>query len=310
MPQFSVVIPLYNKKNFIKKTIESVLDQTFGDFEIIVIDDCSTDLSLLEVEKIYSTKLKLLKHSHNQGLSTSRNTGIQNATGKFIAFLDADDLWKENFLAEIFTLITQFPEAQIFATNYEENSGTDNIILPNNNAQNFSENSLITNYFEIALRQPLYCYSSVCFNKSVFDKIGLFNPKITFAEDIDFNIRANLVFTLAYSNKALVQYITFSENQITQHTLRSKTLVDLDFYEDKSNIALKKYLDFHRYVFYKMYKLEGNTEMCTLLKKNLNSSNLNFLQKTLLFSPLWSLQFIKILKNYWLKNGVRITTYT
>src|SRR6478735_1139624 len=120
MPFFSVVIPVFNKETFIEKTIKSVLEQTFDDFEIIVVNDFSTDGSLDIVSKIDSDKIKVIQHDKNKGLSATRNTGIRNSNSNYIAFLDADDIWKPTFLEKIHSLILQFPEAKLFATNYEE----------------------------------------------------------------------------------------------------------------------------------------------------------------------------------------------
>ena len=84
MAVFTVVIPLFNKANYISNTIESVLAQTFKDFEVIIVDDCSTDASLEVVSAIPSDKIRIIQHEHNKGLSASRNTGIKNATTSYL----------------------------------------------------------------------------------------------------------------------------------------------------------------------------------------------------------------------------------
>ena len=98
-PFFSIVIPLYNKEPFIEKTIQSVLDQTFKDFEIIIINDGSTDKSLGEVECLNDERISIFTII-NQGVSHARNHGIHKAKGHYIAFLDADDYWESEFLTE------------------------------------------------------------------------------------------------------------------------------------------------------------------------------------------------------------------
>ena len=108
MPFFSVIIPVYNKEKYVQAAVKSVLNQTFTDFELIIVNDCSTDNSRKEVSKIISEQIKIIEHHENKGLSASRNTGIKNATGNFIAFLDADDEWKPDFLATIKSLISTF----------------------------------------------------------------------------------------------------------------------------------------------------------------------------------------------------------
>ena len=97
---FSVVIPLYNKANYIENTLKSVLDQTFTDYEIIVINDGSTDESEAVVRQFNDKRIQIF-HQKNQGVSVTRNLGIEKSTGKLIAFLDADDYWLPNHLQEL-----------------------------------------------------------------------------------------------------------------------------------------------------------------------------------------------------------------
>jgi GT2 family glycosyltransferase len=185
-------------------------------------------------------------------------------------------------------------------------------MLPINIADSFPSRSIIEDYFSVSLTQPLYCPSSLCVEKSVFKTIGVFNEKITFGEDIDFNIRANQTYKLAYSKNAFVQYLTISENQITQSKLGSKTITDFNYYEKKypENHSLKKYLDFQRYVHAKMYKLEGNISSNNKLVSEIILSNLNWKQKILLFTPSLLLRIIKNLKLQLLLKGCKISTYS
>src|SRR5690606_22931002 len=95
-----------------------VLNQSFQDFEIIIVDDGSTDDSYKIVSRFQSEKIKLLKQN-NQGASITRNNGIDYATSNYIALLDADDLWYNNHLQELKNLIEKFPNAGLFCNNYE-----------------------------------------------------------------------------------------------------------------------------------------------------------------------------------------------
>ncbi|MFA6873908.1 MAG: glycosyltransferase family A protein, partial [Bacteroidaceae bacterium] len=113
----SVIIPLYNKERYIKRAICSVLNQSFGNFEIVVINDGSTDNSASIVESIDDTRIKLINQK-NTGVSAARNKGIAESKYDFIAFLDADDEWKENHLAIIASLIEKYPLCGVFATSY------------------------------------------------------------------------------------------------------------------------------------------------------------------------------------------------
>ena len=94
--QVSVVVTCYNYGHYLEGCIRSVLAQTFDDFEIIVIDDGSTDDTLKMTKKILDPRLRII-HQKNAGLSAARNTGIQNSKGKYIALLDGDDIWFEEY---------------------------------------------------------------------------------------------------------------------------------------------------------------------------------------------------------------------
>ncbi len=98
-PLISIVLPCYNSANFIIETIESVLIQTYTNWELIVIDDSSNDQTLKQISKFsHDPRIKVLKNEKNMGIAYSRNAGIDRAQGEFIAFLDSDDLWKPNKL--------------------------------------------------------------------------------------------------------------------------------------------------------------------------------------------------------------------
>ena len=100
MPRFSVIIPVYNKEKYLSKTIESVLQQSFLDFEIIIINDGATDSSEKIIEGFKDPRIQYIKQE-NQGVSAARNAGIKAANTNYIALLDADDIWKENYLEKI-----------------------------------------------------------------------------------------------------------------------------------------------------------------------------------------------------------------
>src|SRR5690606_1200231 len=111
------VIPLYNKELSVRATIESVLNQSFQDFEIVVINDGSMDSSASVVETISDERIRLV-HQKNQGVSVARNKGIDEARYNWIAFLDGDDLWKKNHLSTIATMIMKYPNDKVFCTSH------------------------------------------------------------------------------------------------------------------------------------------------------------------------------------------------
>lgn len=96
MPRISVIMPLYNAEQFVKKAIESILQQSFKDFELILIDDCATDNTLDVVSSIKSSKIKIVNNEKNSGIAYSRNKGLELADGQYIALMDDDDLTVPN----------------------------------------------------------------------------------------------------------------------------------------------------------------------------------------------------------------------
>src|SRR5919202_991349 len=112
MRLISVIIPVYNGEKTIQETIESVLKQTFSNFELIVIDDGSQDSTLQIVSTIQDTRLKIFSYS-NAGVSTSRNRGLSHATGEFISFIDADDLWTLDKLESQLKALQENPNAAV-----------------------------------------------------------------------------------------------------------------------------------------------------------------------------------------------------
>lgn len=100
MPEVSIITPCYNSEKYLDETIKSVLNQTFTDWEWIIVDDCSKDNSTQIIKKHIDPRIKLIENKKNLGVAESRNQGIKNASGNIIAFLDSDDLWAKNKLEE------------------------------------------------------------------------------------------------------------------------------------------------------------------------------------------------------------------
>lgn len=310
MAFFTVIIPLYNKEKYIENAIKSVLNQTFTDYNLVIVNDCSTDKSVEIASKYISNTVEIIHHKKNAGLAAARNSGIKKANSNYITFLDADDLWKPTFLESIFQLIQNFPEARIFGTNYEE--VWDAVIK---NPRNGSEILPINftgyiNFFKINVKQGIYNHGSVCFHKEVYENVGFYNEKINFSEDLDFNIRANYNFKLAYTNSIQMRYFMQTENQLTQSSLLNKTIPDFDTYENwaKTNSDLKKYLDFERYVLGKRLKKNNDLRWKKMIA-TIDSRNLNWKQNVLLKMPSLVLNTLDKLKLFLLKLGIKTSTY-
>lgn len=228
----SVVIPLYNKSDSIAKTIKSVQSQSYSDFEIIVVDDGSTDDSARIVDGIHSSEPRLiLIKKENGGVCSARNAGILAAHGEFIALLDADDVWGRDYLKEQMRLVSDFPDCWMWGVNYGE-TVCDEIIrdVPTGLPKGFR--GVVENYFGISGRvSDLFCSSSVLVRRSAFDKVGLFDERIKYAEDSDMWFRIIARFPVAFYDKYMVFYRLDAENRAQNQHRPLKYF--LPFYVDK-----------------------------------------------------------------------------
>lgn len=203
----SVIIPLYNKEQQIGRTLRTVLNQTYNDIEVIVVNDGSTDNSLSEVIKYDDPRIRLINQS-NAGVSAARNRGIYEAKGDLIAFIDADDEWDKEYLTTHIDLIERYPDASVYATNYRfcNSKGKEFSTLIRNLPFN-SEDGLLTNYFRVASSShpPLWT-SAVIIRKNAFDFIGGFPVGIKSGEDLLTWARLAALYKIAYCRKPLAVF--------------------------------------------------------------------------------------------------------
>ncbi len=203
----SVVIPLYNKRGTVARAIQSVLGQSFRDFEIVIVNDGSTDNSVDEVEKISDPRIRLINQA-NAGVSAARNKGIEEAKGEYVALLDADDGWDSDYLATQMRLAEANPQCDVFAVNYRfrDTNGkiTDTIIR---NLPFTSEHGVLSNYFEVAsTSHPPMWTSAVMARKKAFQEIGGFPVGIKSGEDLLTWARLACRFKIAYSRKVCATF--------------------------------------------------------------------------------------------------------
>ena len=244
--QFSVIIPLFNKAPYVKKALESILAQTFRGFELIVVDDGSTDDSLSVAKGVLdgSDIDYQLIHQKNAGVSTARNNGVAASHGNFVCFLDADDWWSPSFLDRMDNLIKEYPEAGIYGTNYFiVNRGEQRVAL------HFPSTGYI-NYCDCyrKLQMPLWT-GAVSIPRFVFDELGGFKPHLKLGEDFDLWIRIALTRKVAYLDEPLAYYFQDS-NPIWRGTghmtdPRSHMLWNLDYLaqEERTNPDYKRLID-------------------------------------------------------------------
>ncbi|TXG34556.1 glycosyltransferase family 2 protein [Seonamhaeicola maritimus] len=304
MPLFSVIIPLYNKEKFIKNTLNSVINQTFKDFELIIINDGSTDKSLKIASEFKDKRIQIVNQK-NSGLCTSRNNGIKLAKGDYIAFLDADDLWFEDFLETIYTLITIHKTHKIFATNVALLYPNVTAILKANNFD-IGHVKVITNYFR--LLKNIMGPSSLVIKKSVFKKTGNFDETINYGEEDDFYIRCFSLYNLIYYTGHKTYYRTGIKNQLTAPNKGFvRKIPDYEKYlSNNQSQDLKKFVDFVHFRLVVLFKMERNKEKVRFYKEKITVSNLNSIQKIKYFLPT---NLFYITKRIYLWFSIRLTHF-
>lgn len=197
---FSVVIPLYNKEAHITQTLHSVLQQSFGNFEVIVVDDGSKDGSLRAAQSIGDPRLKVYSKK-NGGVSEARNFGIKRAQNEYIAFLDADDCWEPNYLEEMAKLIARYPNCGLYASAYKRVTRRKVIFIGNQVME-----GIVDDYFKARLQHRIPWSSAVIVRKNVLDAIGGFPIGMISGEDDYTWSKIAMNYKIAFTPKILAIY--------------------------------------------------------------------------------------------------------
>lgn len=218
---FSVVIPLYNKSHTIVRTLRSVLKQTYKEFEIIIVNDGSTDNSL-EVIKAFTSDIRLrIVEQHNQGVSAARNKGVLLANYDYIAFLDGDDEWLPEYLEKMKQAVDLYPQSGMFccAGAYKENSDE---ILSYRIARKYQDKITKINYFE---NPHVFTHTSATIvHKKEFHKCGGFPIGMRKNEDFALFYSLALITTVVYCGFPLACYYGEVEGQATSLTVDNNKL--------------------------------------------------------------------------------------
>ncbi|WP_104734471.1 glycosyltransferase family 2 protein [Hanstruepera ponticola] len=285
MPKFSIVIPLYNKAKYIAKTLNRVLNQTFSDFEIIIVNDGSTDNSFEVVEKFTDARVKLFT-TKNQGVSAARNFGIKKAQGNYIAFLDADDFWEEIFLETINGLIISYPNEHIFATALK--IMTSKRVYPATYKHfNLKQNETgILSYFTASIGHSiLHCANSV-FSKKAVENIGYFDESLKTNEDTDYWIRSGFKYNVVFVNKPLATH-HFTGSGLSKTNKTTYKSIDFKKYIKQSNKQpqSKAFLNKNIYSSIIKYKLLSDRKNSNALKNIIEPKHINIKQKFVISLP-------------------------
>ena len=204
---FSVIIPTYNRASFITKAIDSVLRQSFNDCEIIVVDDGSTDMTEQTLQQ-YGKRITVV-HQGNSGVSAARNRGIAHANGSWIAFLDSDDEWEENYLPRQVKHINSNPGVIAFFTNAIDihPGGASETHFQNTILKRFGTRSFIriTRPFRAIMNHPHWYLQSMVVRRDTLLRTELFDVSLAIAEDLDLIARLALAGPFGFEKEILVK---------------------------------------------------------------------------------------------------------
>ncbi len=199
MPKVSVIIPAYNAMIYLPETLKSVLQQTFTDFEVLIIDDGSTDNIVQWAGELIDSRVKLIVQP-NQGTSAARNTGIAQAQGEYIAFLDADDLWEPTKLEKQVRYLEDNPAVGLLHTNMVliDWQGKSSGRVMKSNAEGDALKQL--------LKQNTVVTSSVIVRDCCLKTVGEFDRNLRYSQDWDMWVRIAARYPLAVIKEPLVCY--------------------------------------------------------------------------------------------------------
>jgi glycosyltransferase involved in cell wall biosynthesis len=256
MPKVSVIIPTYNRGQYITQALESVLNQTFRDYDIIVIDDGSTD-NTGEILKKYEGKIRSIRQE-NQGISNTRNRGIRETNGEYLAFLDSDDYWTPEKLKEQVNILDAYSKVGIVYSRMPiiNKMGEKIGMKPAGvSGKNFKE------LLEVWGDLPT---STVMTRRECFEKAGLFDPSLDPMEDIDMWIRISRFYDLyEIENKILAYYrrheeqVTTSKAKVYTGLLKINTKIYENYPEAPRDLTVKRIVQ-NQYLLAKDNYIEGH----------------------------------------------------
>jgi glycosyltransferase involved in cell wall biosynthesis len=282
-PLVSVIVPFFNEKDYIKECLESVLNQTYRNIELILIDDGSTDNSFNVIKNFIKQDLrvKYFKKKNSKTVANPRNYGVKKAKGKFLAFLDADDIWKNNKLELQLKKIKNNHLLSCTAANYR--------ILRSNSRSNFFLNALRSFFQNFIIKKInhnkfwwLYVYNPIIVSSALVDK-KVFN-KFKFNEDL--HVREDLDFWILLSKKKK-NFISFNKEILVtitrkKNSLSSEYLSEFNKYINTVNKKINEFKDF-KYLNYLFIGI-GAKIIKFIIKKNYIFLRKNILRLFFIFS--------------------------
>lgn len=271
-PEVSVIVPLYNESSRIARALSSVLAQTFSNFEVIVVDDGSTDDGVEVVRRFDDPRIRLIQQ-RNQGVSAARNRGIGAARANLVAFLDSDDEWRPDFLSKVIDLSNKYPDAGAYATavsllNLKSAKRQQFRLLPSTHWE-----GIVSNYFRSLVNGNSIIYSSsVAIPKRILLEMDCFKIDVRWGEDQDLWGRIALKYPIVFTTSccAIIHRSNDVEDKVRQRVTFTQEHPFIGSVNDAikkgqvidSELYLNKYLDKLRVTSAGYNLMVGNREKC------------------------------------------------
>ena len=257
-PRLSVVIPLYNKARHIARALDSVLSQQGPSFEVLVINDGSTDGGEQAVAARRDARLRLVNQP-NQGVSSARNNGVGLARAAHIAFLDADDAWLPGFLATVDRMIARWPDAALYAAAYDtvEADGR----KPRSSAARLKlgKAPVQIDYLDCLAKDVYpFCSSSVCVSREAFDACGGFDPALQIGDDVALWLRLSVRGPACFSAEPGATYFRDADNRAMDQAGRA--LKEITYFRrlvadfSTAQLSARQAANFRRLISYNVYR--------------------------------------------------------
>jgi glycosyltransferase involved in cell wall biosynthesis len=282
---FSAVMPVYNKADYVQRALDSVFRQSFEDYELIIVDDKSSDESMEAVEQYFDKRggmgenVQLVRQNH-AGVGAARNNGVAHANGRYLVFLDADDWWLPDYLGEMYGLTRRWPSGEIFGTNYYVKKNGDECLSQVAIDPEFEEGEVV--YHEVYDRgqslmdcMPLTA-NSYCISRNAFEEAGGYPTELTLGEDLYLWLTVTQQYPLIFLNKALSVYCHDVDPQQRalgkRHTPQGHVAFHLEGLRTAGNPTLKQFLDRIRVEGLNEYYFSEYRESCQKLVREVDWS--------------------------------------
>ena len=246
MPKVSVICIVYNSMVYLPRTVASVLAQTLNDFELLIIDDGSSDNVVAWVSTLNDPRVKLISQA-NRGIPGARNTGIEHARGEYLAFLDGDDLWEPTKLEKQVACLEARPEVGLVHTAIRYVDANDQEV---NQVLGVRGDGDV--WREVVIQNPVRCGSSPLVRRECFETVGVFDPDLFFCDDWDMWIRIATRYHFTVINEPLTLYRQHGANMTKSYQAimpNFKKVIERAFQASDVNTPLKEEAYGRAYLF-------------------------------------------------------------